>query len=120
MPVDIRSKATIAERNRENASHPHYDTPKKARVREATSTLQSTGVYNGQHTKQAVFDRLDILKTQDYAILREKPDTDRTFPTSAPNYRGCRVEGVEGVEGEGGHRRPSLLPRATRLWRFTS
>jgi hypothetical protein len=31
---------------------------------------------------------------------------------SAPNYRGCRVEGVEGIEGEGSHRRPSLLPRA--------
>jgi hypothetical protein len=82
MPVDIRSKATIAERNRENASHPHYDTPKKARVREAISTLQSTGVYNGQHTKQAVFDRLGVSKTQGYAILRQKPNTDRTFPTA--------------------------------------
>jgi hypothetical protein len=46
----------------------------------AISGCDSTGVYDGQHTKQAVFDRLGVSKTQGYAILREKPDTDRTFP----------------------------------------
>jgi hypothetical protein len=44
-----------------------------------------------------------------------KRDREKKVDPSASNYRGCRVEGVEGVEGEGGYRRPSLLPRAIRL-----
>jgi hypothetical protein len=52
--------------------------------------------------------------------LASKPSPESGLGCSAPNCRGCRVEGAEGVEGEGGHRRPSLLSRATRLWHFTS
>ncbi|KAF1987341.1 hypothetical protein K402DRAFT_412293 [Aulographum hederae CBS 113979] len=75
-----RSQKAISERNSQNASHQHFNTPKKARLRQAIKSLQEHGEWDGSYTKSGIFKELGISKTQGYAILRERSHTERTFP----------------------------------------
>ena len=42
--------------------------------------LRTTGSWNGEHNLNSIFERLRVSKARGYAILRERTDTDRTFP----------------------------------------
>ena len=91
MPAITRAKAVKYHQNQRNAAHSHHKTPTKARLREAIATLQETGVYDGAHTKIAVFRRLGVSKSRGYAILSENRDSDRTFPSTRPSQTSARI-----------------------------
>jgi hypothetical protein len=82
--VLTRQASILARRNQENASNPHHNTPKKARIRAAYKEwLETTPSEETRTTitKQAFFERNHISRRSGYRILGLEltNPSDRTF-----------------------------------------
>jgi len=75
-----RHQEILSKQNQHNATHPHHNTPQKARIRAAIQTLEETGIWNGAYNKLQVFNKIGVSKARGYIILKERTYTNRTFP----------------------------------------
>ena len=79
-----RAATLLGQRNRENASHTHLNTPKKAKIRQAyreRTAFNSHGLQSGDLTIRASIQRLDVSRSSYYRAIRSKRpgDDDRTL-----------------------------------------
>ena len=74
--VFTRAQSRLSNRNRINASRPHFDTPKKARIRAACYELERHGHWSGCHNKREIFHEYGVSTASGYRILKD--DSDRT------------------------------------------
>jgi hypothetical protein len=76
--VQTRSTNQTSTQQAKNASYKHFDTPKKARIRQEVQAVEYYGIKGGNSTKTAIFKRHGVSKMRGYTILAEHLEIDRT------------------------------------------